>query len=109
MRRSRVEIILDVLSVLAEGGIKKTWIMNRCALSYKVLLEILADLEEKGLVIRDFTARSRDTVFVGRDIDRTRYSLTPKGFESLNIYRQLSLQSGIAYESARLVRAPLSF
>ena len=109
LRRSRLEIVLDLLTVISEGAQKKTWIMQQCNISWGVLVDLLTELEEKKLVVRDFAPRSRDTIYTGTDIDRTRYSLTPQGFESLSLYKHLAAGIGIPFQSTRLARVSPSF
>lgn len=72
--RKRLEIIADILSVV-KGGAKKTRIMYQANLSYKLLTVYLRFVREAGLV---FTQ------------GKGNYSLTQKGHEFLEKYKQYS-------------------
>lgn len=48
--RSRLEIIVDVLSALRDGATKKTRIMHMANLSYELLVRYLKDVMDLGLV-----------------------------------------------------------
>ena len=48
--RSRFDIIVDVLKAVSEKGLKKTNIMHRANLSYKLLTRYLKDVMDMDLV-----------------------------------------------------------
>ena len=53
LKRSRLEIYLDVLKAISKGTNKPTRIMYRTNLSWKPLTKILESLVDQGLVIRE--------------------------------------------------------
>ena len=71
--RSRLEIIADMLHV-ASGGAKKTEIMYRANLSYKLLMKYLSEVKRAYLV--SFERKQRC------------YMLTSKGKEFLETYKE---------------------
>ena len=48
-RRNNVDIMADILRV-ARGGAKKTWIVYRANLNFKIVKDYLSELTEKGLL-----------------------------------------------------------
>ncbi len=77
-RRSRSEIIFDILEALSvEEGIPPTRLATIANLPYDRLQPILWELVEKGLVEASKNGRS------------TRLSLTPKGFRLLKELRRI--------------------
>jgi predicted transcriptional regulator len=51
IRRSKLEVFVDILRVVAEEGeIRRTRVMYRANLAWKVLKEALETLEAKGIV-----------------------------------------------------------
>lgn len=73
--RGRLDIIADILRVASENA-KKTQIMYRANLSYKVLLKYLTEVSEASLI--DF-----------KD-EKQCYILTTKGREFLEAYKEYS-------------------
>jgi predicted transcriptional regulator len=73
--RRKLDIIADVLSV-ASGGAKKTEIMYRANLSYKLLMKYLGEVKRAYLV--SFERRERC------------YVLTSKGKQFLELYKEYS-------------------
>jgi predicted transcriptional regulator len=69
--RRRVDIIADILSVATHGA-KKTQIMYRANLSYKVLQNYLSEVLNSSLI--KFETANKN------------YFLTPKGMEFLSSY-----------------------
>jgi predicted transcriptional regulator len=59
--RSAVEIVHEILSLCANGGINKTAIMYRSNLSYDQLRKYLGMLSEEELIARDETGRFQIT------------------------------------------------
>ena len=76
-KRSRLEIYLDVLQVIANGTSKATRIMYSANLSWKPLKETLTFLTEKGLIEVRKHRRSK------------RYYITPKGRRVLDYFKKL--------------------
>jgi len=72
--RSRLQIVADIHFVVKDGA-KKTQIMRRVNLSYKLLGRYLTDVMEAGLV---------------RFGDANSYTLTPRGRDFLNGYQEYS-------------------
>jgi len=77
MRRSRLEIYMDILKAMNRGVKKPTRIMYLSNISWVPLSNILKFLVEQGVV----TVKSE-----GR---REEYFLTEKGREILNVYKKL--------------------
>jgi predicted transcriptional regulator len=74
--RSRLKILEDILSVInGNKGVKKTQIMYKAYLSYKLLTRYLNDVSEAGLVICD---------------DGNCYWLTEKGEKFLAMFGEYS-------------------
>ncbi|MBS7633148.1 hypothetical protein KEJ15_05975 [Candidatus Bathyarchaeota archaeon] len=73
--RSKVDIIADMLKAIGESA-KKTQIMYRSNLSYKLLSKYLNDIIEAGLIIFE--------------PDGQCYTLTSKGKEFLERYKEYS-------------------
>jgi len=73
--RDKLRIIADILSVTSNGA-KKTHIMYRANLSYRLLTRYLTEVMNAGLV------RFKES--------ENRYSLTQKGEEFLNKYENYS-------------------
>lgn len=48
-RRNNVDIMADILRV-ARGGAKKTWIVYRANLNFKIVKDYLSDLTENGML-----------------------------------------------------------
>ena len=72
--RSRLRIVADILLVVRDGA-KKTQIMRRANLNYKLLGRYLTDVIEAGLI---------------RFGDANSYTLTPRGWQFLNGYQEYS-------------------
>jgi len=70
-RRNNVDIMADILRV-ARGGAKKTWIVYRANLNFKIVKEYLSELMEKGLLMAHGGARI--------------YQTTERGLEFLEQY-----------------------
>jgi len=76
-RRSRLEIYLDVLSVIHTGKTKPTRIMYGSNLSWMPLKEVLDSLIEQGLIEVEVENNSK------------RYHITPKGLRVLGYFKKL--------------------
>jgi len=77
VKRSRLEIYLDVLEAVASGIEKPTRIMYATNLSWKPTQKIIEFLINQGL-IKEFT--------VGK---RRRYEITEKGLDVLKYFRRI--------------------
>ena len=53
LKRSRLEIYLDVLKVISKGTHKPTRIMYRTNLSWKPLMKILESLVDQALIVKN--------------------------------------------------------
>lgn len=76
-RRSKLEIVLSVLSAIREGEDKPTRIMYAANMSWNPTQEVLAELVEEGLV------KIRESV--GKKTKR-RYDITEKGLNVVNYF-----------------------
>ena len=78
IRRSKIEVFADVMKVVAEEGeIRRTRVMYKANLAWKVLKEALDFLEEKGIL----QSESKETgIFV---------SLTNEGYGVLRRFNEL--------------------
>ena len=76
-RRSRMEIICDVLRVIQEGSPRPTQVMHRANLTWPALMNYLEVLLRHELLTRE------------TNVSRTTYRLTAKGSAVLNIYLKL--------------------
>ena len=76
VKRSKLEIYLDILRVMSLGINKPTKIMYGSNLSWKPLMKALDSLSKQGLIIRyEFENHSK-------------YDLTEKGREVLNYLKE---------------------
>jgi len=76
LKRSRLEIYLDVLKVISKGTQKPTRIMYRTNLSWKPLMKIFESLLAQGLIVRD------------ENEDHTTYRITEKGKNVLGYFNK---------------------
>jgi predicted transcriptional regulator len=80
MRRSKLEMYVDILKVLAHTGpLKLTHIMNKANVNGGVLTEYLGYLIEKGLV-EERTIRKGSTVF----------AISQRGINLLKVFREFT-------------------
>ena len=79
--RSKLQIIADILTVVRNGGARKTRIMYQANLSYKLLNQYLDYVMEI------------DLVSISSD-DNGQYVITPKGFDFLEKYKKYSQRKG---------------
>jgi len=77
-RRSRLDIILNVLNAVKEGVNKPTRIMYATNLSWKPTQRILTSLVEQGLLM--------DIESEGGKRTKTRYELTEKGSDVVRYF-----------------------
>ncbi len=76
-RRSRTEILLNILESLTSGSLKKTHIMYHCNLSWSMVNEAIVTLSDKALIILENNQGQR------------KYSITDKGLRMIELHRQL--------------------
>lgn len=76
LKRSRLEIYLDVLKVISKGTQKPTRIMYRTNLSWKPLMKIFESLLAQGLIVRN------------ENEDHTVYRITEKGKNVLGYFNK---------------------
>ena len=80
VRRSPMEMVCDILGVLAEGPSKPTHILYKANMSWRVLSSYLEYLLKRGLVDKEEKGGKRST-----------YVLTHKGRSILQLYDGLRL------------------
>jgi len=81
LRRSKLEIYIDILNVLAlKGQLKLTHIMYKSNVNCKVLKEQLEFLIKNNLVEERILRK-----------ERTVYGITPKGFLVLKYFREIEI------------------
>jgi predicted transcriptional regulator len=81
-RRSRMEIICDILRVIREGSARPTQVMHRANLTWPVLMTHLEALLRHELLTQETS------------VSRTTYRLTERGSMVLNIYLKLKEEVG---------------
>ncbi len=95
MRRSKLEMYVDILKVLGQRGpLKMTHIMYKANVNCKVLKEYLEFLLKQGLVEERIVGRSR-----------TVYANTPRGVTVLKYFRELNKALPIVEEERRSLPA----
>jgi len=93
MRRSKLEMYVDILSVLAHRGpLKLTHIMYKANVNCSVLSEYLVFLMEKGLVEERILRKSRKV-----------YAITQRGVTVLKYFGELKQVLPIEEEERRHV------
>lgn len=80
VRRSRMEVKIDILQAIKEGAGRPTHIMYRSNLSWSVMQGFIKTLEIQGLVQTDASERKK------------RYILTEKGERVLKTYLSMRTQ-----------------
>ena len=91
MRRSKLEMYVDILKVLAlRGPLKLTHIMYKANVNCSVLSEYLEFLLKQGLVEERHVKKNR-----------TVYAVTQNGFTVLKSFRELSQALPIVEEEKR--------
>jgi len=74
--RSRLEVVLTVLSVVADGSDKPTHIMYSANMSWTLTQSILSQLVKQGLL----------EVRTASESSRRRYTITEKGFNVIDYF-----------------------
>ena len=82
-KRSRLEVIRDILKVISEradrtGGVKPTHILYKSNLSYQMMDEYLNELKTKEFVVEKITKEGK------------RYTITEKGLKFLQEYQTVA-------------------
>jgi len=77
VRRSQMEIYIDILQVISEGNRKPTHVMYRANLSWARLMKHIRFLQSQDLL----------TIVEGSGVER--YEVTEKGREVLSYFRRL--------------------
>jgi predicted transcriptional regulator len=82
-KRSRLEVIRDILKVISEradktGGVKPTHILYKSNLSYQMMDEYLSELKQKEFVLEKQTKEGK------------RFCITPKGSKFLQEYQTVA-------------------
>ena len=96
MRRSKLEMYVDILKVLAQRGpLKLTHIMYKANVNCSVLKEYLDFLMKQGLVEERTVGKSR-TVF----------AVTPRGITVLKYFRELKQVLPIVEEARNAIQVP---
>jgi len=80
LRRSRLNIVLSVLSTVRDGAEKPTRIMYATNLSWKPTKRILASLVEQGLLLEFVSTESKRS--------RKRYGITEKGLSVIDYFKK---------------------
>ena len=93
LRRSKLDIVLCVLSAVKDGVDKPTRIMYTANLSWKPTKKILASLVEQGLL--------RESGDTGSKRSKKKYDITDKGLNVLEYFEGASGLLEIASSSPR--------
>ena len=97
MRRSKLEMYIDILKVLAQKGpLKLTHIMYKANVNCSVLKEFLDFLTQQNLV---------EEKTIGKK--RTVYAITPQGRKVLTYFRELKVILPIGEEEPTKIPAQL--
>ena len=81
MRRSRLEIVLDILSVIMGGVDKPTPIMYAANMSWSPVQRMLSNLVEQGFLLVVLYTKGRQS--------RRRYQITEKGVNVLDYFEKV--------------------
>ena len=90
MRRSRVEIMIDILTALSFNKLRKTKIMYKVNLSYNLLRECVDLLQKNGLI----------------SFHNGYYRITRRGVEALTLYNNLRKYLNTTGNTAYLLDSP---
>lgn len=81
-KRTKLEVIRDVLAVLREhGNVKITHLIYKSNLSYIIIKEYIKELTEKGMI----KYNEQD--------DKRFYTITPKGMQFLREFEKIKIFS----------------
>jgi predicted transcriptional regulator len=99
MRRSKLEMYVDILQVLSHRGpLKLTHIMYKANVNCRVLKEYLDFLTRQDLIVERTVGRSR-TVF----------AITQRGITVLKYFRELKQALPIVEETRNSIPMPVPF
>ncbi len=99
MRRSKLEMYVDILKVLGQKGpLKLTHIMYKANVNCKILKEYLEFLLAQGLI---------EERFVGKRKNQIVYANTQRGITVLKYFRELNKALPIIEENAK--ELPISY
>ena len=87
LKRSRLEIYLDVLQTINEGIEKPTRIMYGTNLSWNTLKEALNSLYDQGMIEVETVRRAK------------RYSISPKGLRALEYFWKVQEEFSLSKEA----------
>jgi len=97
MRRSKLEMYIDILKVLAQKGpLKLTHIMYKANVNCSVLKEFLDFLTQQNLI---------EEKTIGKK--RTVYAITPQGRKVLTYFRELKVILPLGEEEPQKIPAQL--
>jgi predicted transcriptional regulator len=96
MRRSKLELHIDILEALARHGpLKLTYIMYNANLNYSILKQSLDILIQQNLV-------EERTLLKRRHKTKGVYAITGRGLTALKYFREVSSNLQIAEEPIRI-------
>jgi predicted transcriptional regulator len=99
MRRSKLEINIDILKVLAQRGpLKLTHVMYKANVNCSVLKEYIDFLTQQEL-IEERTLKK----------ERIVYAVTEKGLQVLKYFRELKIMLPITEEERKAVTPPMLY
>jgi predicted transcriptional regulator len=93
MRRSKMEMYIDILKVLAQNGpMKLTHVMYKANVNCSVLKQNLEFLIEQNLIEEQITPKRRNRI-------KIRYSITEKGRTVIKYFNEVNRALQITEES----------
>src|SRR5665811_2000237 len=96
MRRSKLEMYVDILKVLAQKGpLKLTHIMYKANVNCKVLKEYLDFLVKQGLIEERIVGKSKVV-----------YANTARGIQTLKFFRELDKVFSVLEDDGNLLLTP---
>jgi predicted transcriptional regulator len=96
MRRSKLEMHIDILKVLAHHGpLKLTHVMYKANVNCSVLKQYLDFLIQRGLI-------EEQTLYKKRNKTRVVYGITERGTTVLKYFRKLNLALQITEEGKKI-------
>ncbi len=94
MRRSKMEMYIDILKVLAQRGpLKLTHIMYKCNMNCSVLKQFLDFLSKQSLI--------EEQVIQKRKTQKIVYAITARGRTALNYFKEITIALHIREELQR--------
>ena len=77
VRRTKVDVAYDVLSLLKQGACKQTEIQYSCNMSYAMLLRWLKKLRENGLIVSAVSTKGTIVYIISGAGKRALHQLSP--------------------------------